>query len=258
MRVIDLDHDMSDVIPTGTSLDSEYLFKRMEQQTFAALRARRGARVLDSAAGIGQDGRALERSGLWVVGVEPSRRMTALARMEDEKVDSNAQGAVARIRAWSEALPFEGGSFDAVFCKGALDHFDDPALCIREMARVTRREGRVVLAVANFASLGCRVARVFDRFRRGGGGAGRRHFDVPSDHFTRYDSRLLREHAGRFIRITECVGVSLFWGVGQWASLVGSLPASWASFLLRSADAVARRLPALADVIVISGPPKRG
>jgi len=29
MRVVDLDRDMSDVIPTGATRDSEYLFDRM-------------------------------------------------------------------------------------------------------------------------------------------------------------------------------------------------------------------------------------
>jgi ubiquinone/menaquinone biosynthesis C-methylase UbiE len=67
------------------------------------------------------------------------------------------------VRAWGDALPFATGSFDAVFCKGALDHFDAPSAAIAEMARVTRSNGRVVLAIANFDSLACRVARASDR-----------------------------------------------------------------------------------------------
>ena len=64
MRVVDLDHDMSDVIPEGTSVESEFLFRRMEEATFAALRCEPHARVLDSAAGIGQDDRELARQRL--------------------------------------------------------------------------------------------------------------------------------------------------------------------------------------------------
>ena len=46
MRVVDLDYDMSDVIPTGSSRDAEFLFERMTDETLAALRAAPGARVV--------------------------------------------------------------------------------------------------------------------------------------------------------------------------------------------------------------------
>jgi len=55
MRVVDLDRDMSDVIPTGMSLDSEYLFERMTEVTLAEALPRPGRRVLDVASGVGQD-----------------------------------------------------------------------------------------------------------------------------------------------------------------------------------------------------------
>ncbi|MFQ5513043.1 MAG: class I SAM-dependent methyltransferase [Myxococcota bacterium] len=256
MRVVDLDHDMSDVIPTGASLDSELLFRRMEQATFDALGLARGQCVLDSAAGIGQDDRALAHEGFWTVGAEPSQRMTALACLADAREPPPAPGAVRRVRAWSEGLPFRAGSFDAVFCKGALDHFDDPLACLTEMARVARPEGCVVLAVANFASLGCRLARLRSRLVGAGPPLGRRHFDVPSDHFTRYDAELLREQTGRQLHIARWQGVSLFWGLRSWTRLLSALPEPWARRLFALADALARRLPALADVIVVAGRPR--
>jgi SAM-dependent methyltransferase len=256
VRLVDLDHDMSDVIPTGSSVDSEFLFQRMEDTTLEALRAGPGARLLDSAAGIGQDDRRLARAGLWTVGAEPSKRMMALAKMQDAEQRVEHGRAVLRVRAWSEALPFEGSVFDGAFCKGALDHFDDPLCCIQEMARVTCSSGRVVLAVANFGSLGCRWARLRNRFTREAGFGGRRHYDVPSDHFTRYDTRLLRAHVERYVVIDEWTGVSLLWGVRAWTSLLERLPRAWAERLLRSADRIARCFPTLADVIVVAGPPQ--
>ena len=71
MRVVDLDRDMRDVIPTGTSRDSEFLFQRMTDATLAQARAAPGRRVLDVASGFGQDAEALAARGAWVVGAEP-------------------------------------------------------------------------------------------------------------------------------------------------------------------------------------------
>ena len=112
----------------------------------------------------------MARRGAWAVGAEPSSRMTALAALESAK----AEGPLPQwIRAWSDALPFADDSFDGVICKGAIDHFDRPLVAIGEMARVTRPDGRVVLAIANFDSLSCRVARRRTRCARAGSAAPR-------------------------------------------------------------------------------------
>jgi SAM-dependent methyltransferase len=251
VRVSDLDRDMSDVIPTGTTRDSAYLFERMGQLTLDATRAGPGSRVLDCAGGLGQDSRSLAARGVWTVCAEPSQRMTALGRMLDEKEGQ----AVLWLQAWSEALPFADDSFDAAFCKGALDHFDDPTGCITELARVVRPGGRVVLAVANFDSLGCRAQRWADRLGRRDR-AGRRTYHVPSDHFTRYDPQLLRTQLSSHVAIEQWDGVSLLWGVHAWMGLLQRLPENWAERLLRGADAIARLMPALADVIIAAGRPR--
>jgi ubiquinone/menaquinone biosynthesis C-methylase UbiE len=256
MRAVDLDRDMTHVIPTGTTRDSEYLFRRMEALTLAATGVTPSARVLDSAAGLGQDSRALARDGARAVCAEPSHRMIELAKLVAAKEPAAGPGRVVWARAWSEALPFRAASFDAAFCKGALDHFDDPERCIAEMARVTRPDGRVVLAVANFESLGCRLQRLAERMRRRSAAPGRRTYHVPSDHFTRYDLRLARRQIERWVQVERVAGTSLFWGVRRWARLLARLPEPWALALLRAADRVAARFPELADVVVISGRPR--
>jgi ubiquinone/menaquinone biosynthesis C-methylase UbiE len=45
----------------------------------------------------------------------------------------------------ARALPFVRGSFDIVFCRSSLHHFEDPQGAVAEMTRVTRPGGRVVL-----------------------------------------------------------------------------------------------------------------
>ena len=48
------------------------------------------------------------------------------------------------------ALPLADGSFDRLFCNGALEHFPDVKLGIREITRVLKPGARAVLIVPNF------------------------------------------------------------------------------------------------------------
>jgi SAM-dependent methyltransferase len=260
MRVVDLDRDMSDVIPTGMSPDSEFLFARMTEVTLWATCANPGRRVLDVASGVGQDSIALVREGAYVIGAEPSARMTELAEAFGSASLEEGARKPAWVRGWADALPFEDDAFDASFCKGALDHFDDPEGAIAEMARVTKRDGRVVLAIANFDSLACRVARAIDRFREDWLGLGplrgRRGYDSPSDHFTRYEFDLMREQAAKHVEVETLQGISIGWGLPGWTSLVCHLPPPVAALMLRGLDAMARQWPTLADVVVVVGRPR--
>ncbi|MCH7645464.1 MAG: methyltransferase domain-containing protein [Myxococcales bacterium] len=258
MRVVDLDRDMRDVVPTGTTRDSEYLFERMTRRTLDLARPGCGTRLLDVASGFGQDAIALSRRGSWAVGTEPSRRMSGFARLQSERASDRPP---SWVRSWSSALPFRDGSFDGVICKGALDHFDRPLEAIAEMARVTRREGRVVLAIANFESLSCRVARGLDSFKEGwlrrSLRRGRRHYDVPSDHFTRYEIELMREQAREALEIDVVEGISMAWGLPGWSRLLGRLPAPLAQLALNGLGRMARLLPGLSDVVILAGRPRR-
>jgi SAM-dependent methyltransferase len=258
MRVVDLDRDMSDVIPTSMSRDSEYLFERMTLETIDAALPGPGQRILDVASGVGQDTIAMAMRGANALGAEPSQRMIGMARMfaEDKKIETPSW-----VQCWSDHLPFATGSFDASICKGAMDHFDRPELAIAEMARVTAIDGRVVLAIANFESLSCRVGRALDDFRRDVLGIpvmrDRRGYDAPSDHFTRYEVNLIREQAGRHLIIDEFRGVSVGWGMPGWAGFLQKLPQGLALRCVQAFDALARFAPVLADVIVVVGRPRR-
>jgi SAM-dependent methyltransferase len=262
MRVMDLDRDMSDVIPTGTTPDSEFLFARMTERTLDLARPGRGARILDVASGVGQDAIALAERGAEVVAAEPSKRMSDMAQLFAEQRTPRA-GARAPlwIRCWSDRIPFATGSFDAVICKGALDHFDRPQEALAEMARVASSEGRVVLAVANFESLACRVGRARDDLReqllRRSPQRGRRGYDAPSDHFTRYELDLMREQASQHLELEVVEGVSMGWGLPGWSGAVARLPAGAAVAALQALDWLARRAPGLADVVVLAGRPRR-
>jgi SAM-dependent methyltransferase len=258
MRVVDLDRDMSDVIPTGLTPDSEFLFDRMTQVTLDGTGARPGALVLDVASGVGQDSIALAGRGARVIGAEPSGRMTGMAQL----FAADKEGPMPDwVRGWADGLPFAEGTFDASFCKGAMDHFDTPERAIAEMARVTKTSGKVVLAIANFESLACRGGRALDDFRQDVLGVPalrrRRGYDAPSDHFTRYELDLIREQAERSLVVERIEGVSLGWGMPGWSRLMARIPKGVADVLVSGMDRLGRRFPRLSDVIVLIGHPRR-
>lgn len=56
---------------------------------------------------------------------------------------------ITRVQADVTALPYGDASFDAVVCSYVLQHLDDPARAVRELARVVAPGGLVALAVPN-------------------------------------------------------------------------------------------------------------
>jgi len=101
----------------------------------AFLGPRPGERALDVACGPGIVTAALERAGLRVIGLDLTREMIREAL---PRGGGYVQGDVER-------LPFAAGTFDVTVCRNSCHHFADPAAAVREMARVLRRGGRVVV-----------------------------------------------------------------------------------------------------------------
>lgn len=110
-----------------------------------------GDRMLDVACGTGVVSRAaadLVGPEGSVTGVDLNPAMLTVARRVAPEVD-RPQGDVA-------ALPFGADAFDVVTCQAAVFFFPDPTGALREMGRVTRPGGRVV--VQAFSSLAAQSA----------------------------------------------------------------------------------------------------
>jgi SAM-dependent methyltransferase len=100
---------------------------------------RDGERVLDVGSGTGSLSRVLASSGekISVIGVDPVADYVAFAR---EVVRGGRVGfKVGAV----EALPFASETFDATLGLLILQDLTDPVTAVREMARVTRRNGTV-------------------------------------------------------------------------------------------------------------------
>jgi demethylmenaquinone methyltransferase/2-methoxy-6-polyprenyl-1,4-benzoquinol methylase len=117
--------------------------RRWRRAARDALALRPGDRVLDLAAGTATSSAGLARAGAGVVGCDFSLGMLRVgARAGHPGVDLVAGDALA--------LPFADGVFDAVTISFGLRNTADPSAALREMLRVARPGGRLV--VCEFSS----------------------------------------------------------------------------------------------------------
>lgn len=101
---------------------------------------RAGARVLDIGCGVGQVVARLREAGCDAYGVDVSEPNIERARRHGDRCQ------------WYDgtALPFPDGHFDAAGALNVLEHVDDPEAFVRELARVVKPGGRIVLSSPNF------------------------------------------------------------------------------------------------------------
>jgi SAM-dependent methyltransferase len=242
---IDTKWDDSDVVPDVMCPDTTYVFDRMTRATHDAVDAALGMLVLDVGCGIGADAGRLAESGTIVIALDPSEVM--LDRARDVKSISPVQGI-------GEHLPFKSGLFDRIVCKGALDHFLNPLVTLKEMARLLKSNGRLIISIANYDSLSCKLGRAFHKVLRlfgWGRDVGRMMWQIPPDHVYRFDHVFLKALLNKVVRIEETVGFSLLWGLPYWGLLLSKLPRrlSWSALVVL--DRLASRLPSQSDVIVV-------
>jgi demethylmenaquinone methyltransferase/2-methoxy-6-polyprenyl-1,4-benzoquinol methylase len=105
--------------------------------TRAALALRPGERVLDVGAGTGVSTAELARSGAYAIGADLSVGMLRAGRASRRTVPLVAGDALR--------LPFPDGAFDAVTISFALRNVVDTRAALHELARVTRKGGRLVV-----------------------------------------------------------------------------------------------------------------
>lgn len=106
-----------------------------------------GARILDVATGTGRTLLALRAAGALdatLVGVDHSLRMLQEAYAD---LDSQGEPRASLIQGDAHRLMFSAARFDAVSCLEALEFMRDPRQAVREMVRVLKPGG--VLLVSN-------------------------------------------------------------------------------------------------------------
>jgi len=109
--------------------------RRWRWLTRRVLDASPGERVLDLAAGTAVSTVEYARSGAWCVAADFSLGMLRSGRHRD----------VPKVAADAFHLPFADGAFDAVTVSFGLRNMNDTLAALREMCRVVRPGGRLVI-----------------------------------------------------------------------------------------------------------------
>ena len=112
--------------------------RRWRRIVVDAVGAERGQKVLDLAAGTGTSSEPYADAGIHVVACDFSLGMLRVGKRRRPDIDFVAGDATN--------LPFADNSFDAVTISFGLRNVSDPKLALREMLRVTKPGGRMVIA----------------------------------------------------------------------------------------------------------------
>lgn len=132
------------------------------RETMARLTLRPSDRLLDVGCGTGALLCRLAESypHAQMVGVDPVPEMLALARRRLPESVEIREG-------WAEQLPYEDASFDAVVSCNMFHYIRQPTVALREMGRVLRPGGQLVVTDWCDDYLACRVCdwylRLFNR-----------------------------------------------------------------------------------------------
>jgi len=246
----DLEWDDQGLFPDVIYPDADFLFTRMNEAVLESVSPGRGEVILDIGCGRGIEGVALSRRGAIVIGIEPSPIMIghAVNYISENTAD------VCLMRGIGEHLPLQARSVDKVVCKGALDHFAQPAEVLRQMAAVLKPEGRAIIAIANYESLGFRLGRAIWWLRKKLGlkfSEARMPWEVPEDHTYRFDYSSVKRLVNEYLEVEKMSGVSLLFGLPWWGIFLAKLPEKISLGILKSLDKLAYYLPRLSDVIIV-------
>ena len=112
------------------------------QRLVQAARLRGDERVLDIATGPGYIAEAFAGAAREVVGVDLTDAMLSIAK---ERTASRGLSNISFRAADAQNLPFADAEFEVVVCRLTLHHLQQPLAVLREMSRVCRLGGNVLV-----------------------------------------------------------------------------------------------------------------
>ncbi len=178
--------------------DSKWSFyvEATTRETLARLNLGLTDRVLDVGCGTGALLRRLSHPPALLSGIDPVPEMLAVARQRlPQEVDLR--------EGWAERLPFADEQFDVVVSCNMFHHIQRPVDALREMRRVLRPGGRLVVTDWCDDYLACRVCSWYLRW------SGRSRIRV----YRRRECLRLLQEAGYREADVERYKISWLWGL---------------------------------------------
>jgi ubiquinone/menaquinone biosynthesis C-methylase UbiE len=128
------------VAPQWDALRKGFFSDAVREKALDVAGVEPGRLAADIGAGSGFVTEGLLRRGLRVIAVDRSEAM-----LEEMRRKFGEGGAVDYLNGGAEALPLEDRSVDYAFANMCLHHVDSPPAAIREMARIVKPGGRLVI-----------------------------------------------------------------------------------------------------------------
>jgi ubiquinone/menaquinone biosynthesis C-methylase UbiE len=115
----------------------------VNREVVSLLAPAEGECVVDLGAGVGAATVEAARSGATIVAVDPMPYMRRILRLR--RAWQRRRTAIRVVEGAAESIPLEDGSVDALWTVNTIHHWTERDRASRELARVMKRGGRVLL-----------------------------------------------------------------------------------------------------------------
>ena len=150
---------------TKKNPELEHILNRLKTvNKLLKINVRKGSNILELGFGAGQSASLFLREGYRYTGIDISKSLVNYAKKKNKKFIKDKKASFY-VGSMDKRLRFKNEKFDAVIIIGALQYVMDINGCMKEIKRVLKKRGKLILAQSNsFAIMDIIEPRKFIRF----------------------------------------------------------------------------------------------